>query len=102
VGAMDAGAAGAVDVELAVDGEGVAPVGGHPGRQGRVVIHLQLITLGVGDRQVLVSPGVDRIAVQGGVEGDLGPRPAGGERGMDGAVVGRGPAVLAAGRNQEG
>ena len=36
------------------------------------------------------------------VEGDFGPRPAGGERGMDGAVVGRGPAVLAAGRNQEG
>jgi hypothetical protein len=99
---MDAGAAGTVDVELAVDGEGVAPVGGHPGRQGRVVIDLQLITLGVGDRQVLVSPGVDRIAVQGGVEGHFGPRPAGGERGMDGSVVGGRPAVLAAGRNQEG
>jgi hypothetical protein len=102
VGAMDAGAARTVDVELAVDGDGVAPVGGHPGRQGGVVVHLQLITLGVGDRQVLMSPRVDRIAVQGGVECDLRPRPSGGERGVDGPVVGRGPALGAAGRNQQG
>jgi hypothetical protein len=72
VGAMDAGAAGTVDVELSMDGHGVTPVGGHPGRQGRVVIHLQLIALGVGDRQVLVSPGLDRVGANRGVEGHFG------------------------------
>jgi hypothetical protein len=99
---VDAGAAGAVDVELAADNQGVAPVGGYPGRQARVVVHLQLVTLRVGDRQVLVGPRLDRVAGEGGVERDLGARLARGECGMDGPVVGRGRAALAASRQEQG
>jgi hypothetical protein len=98
---VDAGAAGAVDVELTVDGDGVAAVGRHPGRQAGVVVHLQLVTLRVGDRHVLVSPHLDRVAAQRGVECDLGPGLARRECRMDSPIVGRGLAALAAGSQEQ-
>jgi hypothetical protein len=96
VRAVHAGPPRRVDVEPAVHDQVVSGAGRHPGRQGGVVVDLQLVAIEVSDEQVLVVSDRRRVCGQPAMEGDLGAGATRGELRLQRGVVSAG-AVAAGG-----
>ena len=91
VGAVNSDVRAGIDVEEPADGDVVARVRRHRGRQGRVVVDLHRVALGRSHDEVLVAPDQDRLGGKCAVEGDLGTRPAARDRLVECGIVGRTP-----------